>query len=161
MRTVFLALLLLLTACGGSLSEEQRKKMRERMKDDEIKRITEGELMDASFAYGRSIATIIEKRDPALVDRALIDSLEKAFNVRIAAIQPGDSLLLGIEAKLIEAYTSSAGQVEIADDIQKIDNDSILYTKPLMRERPDGSVEFTRALSIHMATKSVVLSIED
>lgn len=153
--------LILLSSCGGALSDEQRKKLKERMKEDQIVRVTEGELTAASFDYGRAIAAIIEKRDPAMANTALIDSLESAFEVKISAIQPGDSLLLAIESQLIEAYTSSAGQVQIADDVQKIDNDSILYTKPIMHERPDGTLEFTRALSIHMPTKSVVLSIED
>ncbi|HMJ69498.1 MAG TPA: hypothetical protein VK508_11400 [Cyclobacteriaceae bacterium] len=131
------------------------------MKSDEIKHVSEGELMSAAFAYGRSIAAVIEKRDPGMVNRPLIDSLQAALNVRISSIQPGDSVLLDIEQKLIEAYTSGAGQVDIADDVQNISPDSILYTKPIMHERPDGSVEFTRALSIHMPTRSVVLSIED
>lgn len=156
-----LTLLVLMTACGGNLSDEQRKKLKDRMKADEIKRVTDGELMAAAFDYGRAISSVIEKRDPGMINRSLIDSLETAFNVKIGAMQPGDSMLLDIEQKLIEAYTSSAGQVEIADDVQKISDDSILYTKPIMRERPDGSVEFTRALSIHMPTQSVVLSIED
>lgn len=156
-----LILLIIATSCGGNLSDDQRKKLRDRMKSDEIKRVSEGELMSAAFTYGREISAVIEKRDPGMVNRPLIDSLESAFNVTITSIQPGDSMLLGIEQKLIEAYTSSAGEVEIADDVQQISPDSILYTKPIMRERPDGSVEFTRALSIHMPTKSVVLSIED
>jgi hypothetical protein len=161
MRFWALITLILTTSCGGNLSDDQRKKLQDRMKSDEIKKVTDGELMSAAFEYGRAISTVIEKRDPAMVNKDLIDSLESAFNVNITSIQPGDSLLLGIEQKLIEAYASSAGQVEIADDVQKIDPDSILYTKPIMRERPDGSVEFTRALSIHMPTRSVVLSIED
>jgi hypothetical protein len=161
MRFLLTLLLFILIGCGGNLSEDQRKKLKDRMKSDEIKRVSEGELMSAAFAYGRSIAEVLEKRDPGMINKTLIDSLERAFAVRISAIQPGDSLLLGIEQQLIEAYATSAGQVEIADDVQKIDSDSILYTKPIMRERPDGSVEFTRALSIHMPTKSVVLSIED
>ena len=161
MKVKLLTILFLVTACGGSLSDEQRKKMRERMKEDEIKHVSEGELMTAAFAYGRSISSIVEKRDPALVDKTLLDSLESAFNVQISAIQPGDSALLAIEAQLIEAYATSAGQVNVADDIQKIGNDSILYTKPLMHERPDGSVEFMRALSIHMPVKAVILSIEE
>jgi hypothetical protein len=161
MRSWVLILLVLATSCGGNLSDDQRRKLRDRMKADEIKRVTEGELMSAAFAYGRSIADVLERRDPGMINQPLIDSLEGAFNVKISAIQPGDSLLLSIEQQLIEAYATSAGQVEIADDVQKINGDSILYTKPIMRERPDGSVEFTRALSIHMLTKSVVLSIED
>jgi hypothetical protein len=160
MKLKFLALLLLATACGGSLSDEQRKKLRERMKEDEIVRVTEGELMAAAFDYGRAIDSILEKRDPAMVNSRFIDSLGTAFNVRISSIQPGDSMLLGIESKLIEAYMAGAGQ-PIADDVQKLGKDSVLYTKPITQERPDGSVEFIRALSIHMPVKSVVLSIED
>ena len=161
MKLRLLILILFLSSCGGAVSDEQRKKMRERMKDDEIKRITEGELMSAAYEYGRSIGSIIEKRDPSMRNKALIDSLQSAFNVQINTIKPGDSLLLAIESELIEAYTSSAGQVQIADDVQKIGTDSILYTKPIMHERPDGTLEFTRALSIHMPTKSVVLSIQE
>jgi hypothetical protein len=123
--------------------------------------VTDGELTAAAFDYGRVISNILEKKDPSMVNGSLIDSLESAYDVRISSIQPGDSLLLAIESQLIEAYTSSAGQVTIADDVQKISVDSILYTKPIMHERPDGTLEFTRALSIHMPTKSVVLSIKD
>jgi uncharacterized membrane protein len=161
MRIILLATVLFATACGGALSDEQRKKMRERMKEDEIKHVTEGELMAAAVDYGRAIATVIQRRDPAMVNKALIDSLESAFEVKITAITPVDSMLLAIEQQLVEAYTSGAGQANIADDVQKMDRDSVLYTKPIMHERPDGTVEFTRALSIHMPTKSVILSIED
>jgi hypothetical protein len=155
-----LAVLLFLAGCGGSLNDEQRKKLRERMKADEIKHVTEGELMAAAFDYGRAIDSILEKRDPAMVNKQLVDSLEAQFNVKISAIQPGDSMLLAIESKLIEAYTAGAGQ-PIADDVQKMGTDSVLYTKPIMHERPDGTMEFMRALSIHMPIRSVVLSIED
>ena len=115
--------------------------------------------MSAAFEYGRSIGSIIEKRDASMTNQKLIDSLESAFNVKISSIKPGDSMLLAMETKLIEAYTSS--QVQITDDVQKIGTDSILYTKPIMHERPDGTLEFTRALSIHMPTRSVVLSIKE
>ena len=154
-------LVLLITSCGGQLNDEQRKKLKERMKNDEIMHVSEGELMSAAFAYGRKIDSLLEMRDPSMANGKFLDSLESAYNVKIAAIQPGDSLLLAIESKLIEAYASSAGEVNVADDIQKIGNDSILYTKPIMHERPDGTVEFMKALSIHMPVKSVILSIAE
>lgn len=159
MKLRLLILILFLSGCNGAVSDEQRKKMRDRMKEDEIKRVTGGELMSAAFEYGRSIGSIIEKRDASMTNQKLIDSLESAFNVKISSIKPGDSMLLAMETKLIEAYTSS--QVQITDDVQKIGTDSILYTKPIMHERPDGTLEFTRALSIHMPTRSVVLSIKE
>jgi hypothetical protein len=153
-------LIILLSSCGGALSDEQRKKMHERMKDDEIKRVTEGELMSAAFDYGRAIGSIIEKRDPGMTNKKLLDSLESALNVDIMIIQPDDSALLAIESQVIEAYIS-AGNVAIPDDVQKLGTDSILYTKPLMIERPDGTAAFARALSIHMPIKSVILSIQE
>lgn len=135
--------------------------MKERSEGDRIQRVSEGELLEASFAYGRNIATILEKRDAALTNTALIDSLENEYQVKILALVPGDSMLLQIESQIIEAYTSAAGQVSVADDVQKLGADSMLYTKPMLRERPDGSVEFTRALGIHMPVKPIVLSIAD
>lgn len=161
MRVVALLLLLIVVAsCGGNLSDEQRKKMRERMSEDEIKRVTKGELMEAAFQYGRAITSSLEKTGFAVTDKTLIDSLQSAYNVKIYSIQPGDSALLGIESKVIEAYTGAPG-APIADDVQSIGTDSLLYTRPIMRERPDGSTEFTRAISIHMPVKSVILSIKD
>jgi hypothetical protein len=160
MKYRILLLGLFLSGCGGTLSDDQRKKMQERMKDDAITRVTEGELMSAAFDYGRGIGAIIEKRDPSMVNKKLLDSLEQAFEVQINTIQPGDSMLLAIESKLIEAY-ASAGQAQIPDDVQKLGTDSVLYTKPIMHERPDGTLEFTRALSIHMSKRSVILSIQN
>lgn len=153
---VWILAFLLLTSCGGNLNDEQRKKLKERMKEDAIKYVPEGELLAAAFEYGRGIYSVMEKRGE---DNLLIDSLEQEFQVRITTIQTGDSALLKIEEQLIEAFISGAGQA--ADDVQKIGNDSLLYTKPILRERPDGSFEFVRAFSIHMPIKAVILSIDE
>lgn len=117
--------------------------------------------MEASFAYGRSIAKLLEEGDSTSADRAFMDSLEMAYHVRIAPLHPGDSLLLEIESQLIEAYTSGAGQVQLNDDVQKLGADSMLYTKPVLREKPDGSVEFVHALGIHMPKKHIILAIKE
>jgi len=47
-----------------------------------------------------------------------------------------------------------------SDNIQKIGPDSLLYTKPIMREHPDGSTEFMKALGIRMTRKQIVLTIK-
>lgn len=161
MRPWLLLSLLVLASCGGTLSDEQRKKLRDRMKEDEIKYISPGELTDAAFALGRSISSTLSSKDPGMVNQELMDSLEAALNVKIVSIQPGDSGVAGIEAQLIEAYMTSSGPSDITDNVQKLGTDSLLYTKPIVRERPDGSVEFARALSIHMPVKTVVMSIPE
>jgi len=37
----------------------------------------------------------------------------------------------------------------------------MLYTKPILHTRPDGTLEFTKALGIRMSKKYIVLSIKD
>jgi hypothetical protein len=148
-------------ACTGSLSDEQRKKLRENMEDGEIRKVTDAELTEASFAYGRTLATLIEKRDKTLTDRPFLDSLEQAYHVQVLPLAAGDSLLRDIEKQIIEAYTSGAGELQLTDNIQKLGTDSMLYTKPIMRERPDGSLEFARALGIRMPNKYIIRSIQD
>jgi len=39
-------------------------------------------------------------------------------------------------------------------------NDTLIYTKPLMREHPDGSTEFLKALGIRMLKKQLILTIK-
>lgn len=150
-----------LYACTGSLTDEQRKKLRENMEAGEIRKVSDAEMLEASFAYGRTITSIIEKRDRTLTDQRLLDSLQQAFHVRIVSLTPGDSMALEIENQIIDAYTSGAGQVSLADNIQKLGADSMLYTKPILRDLPDGTVEFVRALGIHMPKKHIVLSIQE
>jgi hypothetical protein len=161
MRSGWIMALVLATSCGGSLSEDQRKKLRENMEAGEIRKVTDAELTEAAFAYGRSITAILEANDNSMTNGSLRDSLEKTYHVKIAPLVPGDSLLLEIENQIIEAYTSGAGLVQLNDDIQKLGADSILYTKPILREKPDGSVEFVQALGIHMPKKNIILSIKD
>lgn len=152
---------LILTACGGTLTDEQRRKAREAIDQGQLKRVTDSELTEASFALGRIITEKIEKRDRDLVNRAFLDSLQNVYNVEIISMKPGDSTSRAVEQQIIEAYITGTGQVELNDNIQKMGKDSMLYTKPILKERPDGSVEFSKALGIRMAKKEIVLSIKD
>lgn len=131
------------------------------MEAKSLKKISEVELTEAALVYGRSLAKIIEGRDKSLTNRKFLDSLEKSFVVEILSMQPTDSLLRGVERQIIEAYTSGANLSGIGDNLQKMGADSLLYTKPLMTERPDGSVEFNKALAIRIPKKQVILSIKE
>ena len=161
MKNIILISLLILSSCGGTLTDEQRRKARESMEQGQLRRVTDAEMTDASFAMGRALTELIEKKDPLLMNRIFLDSLEKVYAVKILSMLPGDSTSRAVESQIIEAYIAGAGQVELNDNIQKLGKDSILYTKPLLRDRPDGSVEFSKALGIRMAKKEIVLSIKD
>lgn len=161
MKKLILIGLVILTACGGTLTDEQRKKARESIEAGHLKRVTDSELTEASFALGRTITELIEKRDHDLTDRTFLDSLQQVYQVEIISMKPGDSTSRVVEQQIIEAYIAGTGQVELNDNIQKLGKDSMLYTKPILKERPDGSVEFSKALGIRMAKKEIVLSSKD
>ncbi len=161
MKKIVLIGLVFLTACGGTLTEEQRKKARESIEQGQLKRVTESEMTEASFALGRAIALLVEKKDHYLTNPSFLDSLGKVYHVEITSLQPGDSTSLAVEQQIIEAYIAGTGKVELNDNIQKLGKDSILYTKPILRELVDGSVEFSKALGVRMARKEIVLSIKD
>ncbi len=130
------------------------------MEEDEIIRVTDAEVTDAAFAYGRKVAKEIESKSTTFSNKKLTDSIAKIYDVKIVTLQNGDSTLMKMEQQLIEAYTSVDGK-ELSDNIQRLGNDSLLYTKPIMREKPDGSMEFVKAIGIHLPRKKVVLSIKE
>lgn len=160
MRFFIIFSLLILCSCGGSLSSEQRKKIRANMEAKSLKKISDAELTEAALNYGRSLARTIEVRDKSLTNRIFLDSLGKAFDVQIISMHPTDSFLRGVERKIIEAYTSGSDLSGVGDDLQKMGTDSLIYTKPLFIERPDGSLEFSQALGIRIPKRQVILSIK-
>ncbi len=157
MKYFSLLILILIFSCTGTLTDEQRKKMKENMEMNEIKKATDAEITEAAFQFGRQTALIIQKRDKTLSNQSFLDSLSQALEVEIFALQSGNQNLRSVERQLLEAYAS---EVQSSDNIQKMGPDSLLYTKPLVREHPDGSTEFTKAIGIRMTKKKIVLKIK-
>lgn len=142
-------------SCTGTLTDEQRKKIKENMAQGEIKKVTEAEITDATFTWGRKLAATIEKKDRLLGNQLFLDSLAMAENVEILSLQESQQGLREIEKQLLEAYSGNMG----SDNVQKMGTDSLLYTKPIFREHPDGSTEFLKAIAIRFTRKQIVLSI--
>jgi hypothetical protein len=159
MRTFIALVFVVFLGCGGTLSEEQRKKLREGMELNTLKKVSDAQLTEAAFDMGRALAVVIEKS--SISDKKRMDSLQEAYKIRILPLQPGDSMLLEIERQIVEAYTDGSNQVTLNDNIQSLGHDSLLYTKPVMKQLPNGAVEFKYALGIHLSKKQVVLSIKD
>lgn len=160
MKYVALLSLLVLICCNGKLTDEQKRKIREEREESKIKKISEADMTEAAFAFGRKITDIIERKDITLSNRKLIDSIEIAFGVEIISMHPTDSTLRAIETQIIEAYMSAESGITLNDNIQKMGKDSILYTKPLMREQPDGSVVFSKALGLRIAKREIIRTIK-
>ncbi|MGC4020850.1 MAG: hypothetical protein QM734_02350 [Cyclobacteriaceae bacterium] len=149
--------LLLCFACGGSLSSEQRKKIRENMEAGAIKKISDTQLTEAAITYGRAIAVKVAANSD---NKVMIDSLENKFNVEIVFIEAKQNGLRPVEKEILEAY-ADAPSAGLTDNIQKMGKDSLLYTKPMTSERPDGSLKFLKAIGVRMPKKSVILSIKE
>lgn len=158
MKYILLLSLLAMVSCGGSLSDEQKRGLKEGMEANQIKKISEAEIMDAAFKLGRKISEEVQK---AGVENETTSRLETEHHVKIYPLQQGDSLLLQIEQQLIEAYTSADANLELSDNVQKIGTDSLLYTVPIMEKVESGAMQFKYALGILMPQKEVILSINN
>lgn len=154
----FFVLAIVVLACNGRLSDEQKRKIKEEMESSQIKKISDAEIIEAAFATGRAAAQPLDERDKQLANRALIDSLERAYQVSVVALTQSDSLLREVEKKIVEAYLAG-GAAQLGDNVQKLGPDSLLYTKPMMRVRADGSEELVTVLGIRMLKREVVKKI--
>lgn len=161
MKYRLLCLIICLAGCRGKLTDEQRKQMKEGMEAHEIKRVTDAQLTEAAFAYGRKLSTLLQERDRYLVDQSFIDSLENAFRVEIVRLQSDNIAMRPVERQILEAYLTSGETSDLNDNVQKEGKDTLLYTVPRSVDRPDGSTQFNFALGIRMPVKEVILSIKD
>lgn len=154
MQKYGLFLLLIMMGCGGSLSDEQRKELREGRAKQDVKRVTEAEILDQAFSTGRKIVNTLGK------DSSAIQKMEAQYNSEIYYIKPGQKTALAIEQQLIEAYLMSIIDGGMADNVQKIPGDSIMYTFPVADTLADGAVSIQGMWSVHMAVKDLILSME-
>src|SRR6185436_17822125 len=135
MNKVLILLTCILFACGGTLTDEQRKKMKEASEQQAIIKVTDAEITEAAFAKGRAVMESLTKPDQA-------DSVSQIAHVKIHWLKPGGGDAMEIEQQLIDAYINSVIEgVPLQDNVQNIGMDSVLYTKPVVLTRPDGSVE--------------------
>jgi len=159
MKKALILIILISSACGGTLSDEQRKKARKDKEDHTLKKVSEAQITESAFTIGRNIAKLIETKTPG--NLALVDSVQRVYQSKIVSLSLGNQSMKDIEKQIVDAYVSGSGKVELNDNVQKLGTDSILYTKPMTRELPDGSLQFTYAIGIKMPKRMLVLSIRD
>jgi len=160
LNTTVLIVLFIFAGCGGSLSDEQRKQMKEKMEMNKIVRVTEVEITEAAFAEGREIIKAIEDFKG---DSAKLDSFLRINVGRVRFIQPGRSNARALEQQLVDAYLADESGLQ-QDNVQKVRNDqgdfdSLLYTKPVTKKMPDGSEQLEGVWNIWLPKKELVLEI--
>jgi hypothetical protein len=162
MKKRCLILVFVVTACGGNLSDEQRKKFKEGMEQHKIVRIQEPEIMDASLKKGQQIVKSLESNPSP----ASIDSTQHVHQVKIHFAVPGEGNALAIEQELIDAYIAGMATGTVQENLQKIYSsterdryDTLLYSKPAIVTRPDGTEELKGIWNIYIPKKQIVLDI--
>ena len=154
MKKLLVISFMILTACGGSLSDEQRKQMREASEQEAIVKVTEAEIMDAAFTKGRSVVNRLKESNP---DTSKVSREEI---VRIHWLAPGEAHSLEIEQQLIDAYLNSMlTGTPLQDNVQKIGEDSLLYTNPVVLTRADSSIEIKGTWNIWMSKRELILAM--
>jgi hypothetical protein len=154
MRTVVLVFMSVwLFSCGGSLTDEQRKKMKEAREQQSIQKVTDAEITEAALEKGRAVMKTLTQPDQA-------EAVSQTEHVKIHWLEPGGSDALEIEQQLIDAYINSmiAG-VPLQDNVQDIGQDSVLYTNPVVVTRPDSSLEIKGTWNIWMSKKQLILGM--
>lgn len=162
MRRSIIFAAILAVGCTGSLTEEQRKAVKEDMESHAIKKVSDAEITEAAFSKGRSMIALLESYKN---DSTRIDSLIDANNGKVRWLVPGSANALEVEQQLIEAYVASASG-DAQDNVQKIrttdgtQGDSILYSKPVVIKRQDGTDVLTGVWNIWLSRKELIRAMD-
>jgi hypothetical protein len=117
--------------------------------------------MEAAMKKGKQVVEDIGRKDPFFQNAVLFDSIARMNDVIIYKLTPETNGISENEKAVAEAYQSQGDVTGVADNIQKLAGDTLLYTLPIGNERPDGTKPFSHAIAVKMAVKNVVLSIQE
>lgn len=149
--------LLLVLGCGGKLTQDERQRLHDGMSTQDIKRVTDADLEQAALNYAATVMSDVDKIGQTR--KTSIDSLSAARGIRVYSLMPDKATLKEIEQKLIEAYIAGTDAGTAGDNLQRIGDDSLLFTRPVLVAQPDGSQRFSHAIAIRMSKRTVVLSM--
>jgi hypothetical protein len=160
-RIIFFALMVL-TACGGRLSDEQRKRLHEGMEEQKIVKLSDADIVTAALSQGQTVFAALQK---IKFDSAKVDSIANRYEVKIHWTVPGKSTADLIEQQLIEAYVAGMVTGSVQDNIQKLyiddkqnEYETLLYSKPIVMPMPDGVEQLQGVWHIYITKKQAVLA---
>jgi hypothetical protein len=159
MRYFFFLIAFTAVSCQGSLSDDQREKIKDEMKHSKIARVTEVQITEAAFAKGRLLVAELRRSKES---QATTDSLVKAEDVAIHWLTPTISSGHPVEIQMLEAYATTDA-ANLQDNIQKIrsnnaETDSLLYTNPIVVE-VNGKKKLDGVWSIWLSKKKLVMAM--
>lgn len=153
MKKVFILFTVLLCACGGSLTDEQRREMKKAREQQAIVKVSDAEIVDAAFAKGREVMKQLKTNPDTSV-------VSQAQTVKIHWLAAGKANGLKMERQLIDAYLQSLlDGMPLQDNVQKIGTDSLLYTNPVVVTRADSSIEITGTWNVWISKRDLILAM--
>ncbi len=171
---------LMLSACGDRNTSVIDRQVLNEMEQREPKRVMPNQLVEEAYRQGRTLANHLLAS--SLNRRSAVDSLSLAVwlaqqtydtaSARVAWIDDGSDTarFTTYEQQLWDAYRYSAAQGDpLADNVQRLAGDSLLYTQPvvladsLARRFPASSDTVGQLVgmwSITLPKREVVLGVE-
>lgn len=158
-----LVIAILVSACGGNLSDDQRKKLKEGMADQKIVQVSDSDIVMAAHEQGKKIYEQLEK---VQFNPTGVDSIANHYRVKIKWVVPGAGNAQETEQQLIDAYVMGIATGSLQDNIQRLHRsadqtayDSLLYSRPKVSPMPDGVEQLEGIWNIYLSKKQIVLSI--
>ncbi len=156
LQTYFILFSLILLACNPRMDEKNRKAAQEGLKNQEIKQVTDAEIIEEAYKRGRIISEASQKALGSKLTHAiaeggvpyaiefcnvvaydLVDSLSKAYMAQVKRVSldlrnPKDAPD-ELEKQILQAYQYSLNQgMELTDNVQMLENNQLLYSKPIV-----------------------------
>ena len=162
--TYFLIVPLIVGCSGLSDQQANSQKIKEGMRDHEIKRVTQDQIINAAYDQGRQLLGFVEQQSvdmgywntPAGIKA--LDSTNRAtghMGIRLISSKETALDLSAEESALFEAYEYSiANSQPVSENVQSTDGDFILFTAP---SAVDGT--FAGMWSFRLAKKTLIRNL--
>lgn len=145
MKYILLLITIIICGCDTSLSEKERRSLKEEMQQREIKKISEDDIVAETFEQGKKLVKEYETGS---------DSLLNNMNASIAKLGVKDSTANETYWKLLDAYKYSLTQGgPLSDNVQR-DNEFLIYTVPYLEKG-----EFAGIYIVRISKKEIVLAM--
>lgn len=147
-KSLFYLLVLVLQGCNVEPQSEINEKFRQEKESRQLKRVTEGQLSEFTFAYARKLADTIN----LIRDQQLLQQVLAKF--KINKINREDiNLIKDIKTKeIFEAYEYNVEKnLSMGDNLQKISGDTFLFTRPTIQ-----NTSFSGIIAIKLARKEMI-----
>jgi len=153
-KIALILLAYLLSFCSTTLSEKEKEAIRLEKNQREIKKINAADIISAVYARGIVITTMADSllstrlefmiqeygiiptfKQYEKIVKQILDSISNVNNAEIKRISDKTSSmeLEKFEKELLEAYRfNMKGNLELQDNVQTIDDNLLLYSKPLI-----------------------------